>query len=150
MPEWLENGIDWLRALTWAEALLLSAALFVVMFFGSIAAVTCILVKLPADYFQNDHPHALADQHPVIRWIGLVLKNLLGVTLVLIGIVLALPGVPGQGILTMLLGVMLLSLPGKRRCEQWLVSRRRVRAAIDRIRGKFGKPPLVLDGDPPI
>ena len=61
----------------------------------------------------------------------------------------SLPGVPGQGILTMLLGVMLLSLPGKRRCEQWLVSRRRVRAGIDRIRGRFGKPPLVLDGDRP-
>jgi hypothetical protein len=39
------------------------------------------------------------------------------------GIILALPGVPGQGILTVLIGVMLLEFPGKRRLERAIVGR---------------------------
>ena len=80
-----------------------------------------------------------------LRWAWRIGKNLLGVVLVVAGIIMSIPGVPGQGILTMLLGVMLLDFPGKRPCEQWLVKRRRVRSAIDRVRARFGKPPLVLD-----
>jgi hypothetical protein len=72
-------------------------------------------------------------------------KNLLGAFLVLLGIVLSLPGVPGQGILTILIGVMLLDFPGKRDLERKLVSRPKVREGIDRLRQRFGKPPLVLE-----
>ena len=48
----------------------------------------------------------------MIRWTGLILKNLLGVLLVILGGIMTLPGVPGPGILTILLGVMLLNFPG--------------------------------------
>jgi hypothetical protein len=58
---------------------------------------------------------------------------------------MSLPGVPGQGILTILLGLMLLDLPGKRAWEQKLVKRPKVLQTINQLRGKFGKPPLVLD-----
>ncbi|MBA3256811.1 MAG: hypothetical protein H0T64_09210 [Pyrinomonadaceae bacterium] len=72
-------------------------------------------------------------------------KNLLGVVLVVVGILLSLPGVPGQGILTILLGVMLLDFPGKPRLEHWLVSRPKILQAINRLRHRFSKPALVLD-----
>jgi hypothetical protein len=58
---------------------------------------------------------------------------------------LSLPGVPGQGILTILLGIMLLDFPGKRRFEYWLVSRPKIFAAINKLRHRFSKPALVLD-----
>jgi hypothetical protein len=60
-------------------------------------------------------------------------------------VLLSLPGVPGQGILTILIGVMLLDFPGKRRLERWLVRRPAVFKGINRIRARFDKPPLVLD-----
>lgn len=146
MPEWLNDIAEWLRALSWGEALLLSGVLFVVMFLGSIAAVACVLVRLPATYFEEDHhPHAFADRHPVIRWSALILKNVLGWGLIAIGIVLSLPGVPGQGFLTILIGLMLVNFPGKRRLERKLVCRPKVLAAVNRLRARFGKPPLVLD-----
>jgi len=64
--------------------------------------------------------------------------------LILLGLFLSLPGVPGQGILTILIGVMLLNFPGKRRLERWLVSRPRVLPVINGLRARFGKPPLLL------
>jgi hypothetical protein len=81
----------------------------------------------------------------VLRWGGLVLKNLLGAFLVLFGVVMSLPGVPGQGVLTILLGVMLLDFPGKRQLELKLVSRPKVLRTVNGIRRRFDRPPLVLD-----
>ena len=69
------------------------------------------------------------------RWQRVLLKigkNTLGVLLVLIGIVLSLPGVPGQGLLTILIGVIMLDLPGKQRFERRLMTRPAVFAADQR------------------
>ena len=62
-----------------------------------------------------------------------------------LGIVLSLPGVPGQGLLTILLGIMIMDFPGKDRLEQKLLSRPSIVNAINRLRGRFNKPPLVLN-----
>ena len=59
------------------------------------------------------------------------------------GIILSVPGVPGQGLLTMLVGLVLLDIPGKRRLELKLVSRPRVVRAINRLRKRFSRPPLL-------
>jgi hypothetical protein len=126
--------------------LLLGLGLFVVTFAISIAIISFILVKLPPDYFRDSYSRDfLGDRRPALRWAGLIGKNLLGVLLVLLGILMSLPGVPGQGILTILLGVMLLDLPGKRKVEQKILSRPSVLEKINGLRHKFGKPPLQLD-----
>ena len=131
--------------LSWGQVLfgvLFSAATFVV----SIAVVTFVLVKLPANDFHSSHARAfLVESHPVLRALGIFAKNLLGLVLVFAGIIMSLPGVPGQGVLTILLGIMLLDFPGKRRLETRIVSRPRVYAAINSLRSRFGKPPLMLD-----
>jgi hypothetical protein len=61
-----------------------------------------------------------------------------------VGSILALPGVPGQGMLTVLIGFVLIDLPGKRRLERKLVGRPRILRAINRLRKRFGSPRLVL------
>ena len=67
--------------LTWT-ALLWGLVSFLGMFIGSIAVVALLLVKLPATYFCDACPHDFwGDRHPMIRWTGLILKNLLGVLL---------------------------------------------------------------------
>lgn len=124
----------------------MAIGLFVVTFAASIAVISFILVKLPPDYFQESHPRTfLADQSPALRWAALIGKNVLGAILVLLGIVMSVPGVPGQGILTILLGIMLLDFPGKRRVEQKILSQPKVLEKINRLRHKFSKPPLLLD-----
>lgn len=129
----------------WKGALL-GIVLFLITFSISLVIVSFIMVRLPADYFKKDNPRkVLPNHHRAVRGAALVGRNILGVFLVALGIVLSLPGVPGQGLLTILLGLMLLDFPGKRRLEYKLVSRPKVRAAINTLRNKFGKPELILD-----
>ena len=144
MLDWMSQTLEsW--GLTWGQ-LIVGAAISVVTFVGSLAVATLVLVKLPANYFHSSHEREfLTDRHPVLRMVGIFFKNLLGLVLVACGIVMSVPGVPGQGVLTILLGIMLLDFPGKRALEVKLVSRPRVFRAINRLRARFGKPPLLLD-----
>ena len=132
-------------AITWRDAII-GVVLFIVTFAGSLGLVSFMLVRLPATYFHSSHDRAfLVDRHRAVRWSGMLMKNLIGGLLIVLGIIMSVPGVPGQGILTILLGLMLLDVPGKRRWEQKLVKRPKVLQTINQLRGKFGKPPLVLD-----
>lgn len=131
--------------IAWGKVLL-GVLVFAVTFAISLAIVSVIMVKIPKDYFKKDKPRELwANRHPVVRFLGVLGKNLLGVVLVVLGILMSLPGVPGQGFLTILLGIMLLDFPGKRDLEHKLVSRPQVRNTINKLRHRFGKPSLVLD-----
>ena len=132
-------------SITW-QSILVGVLLFLVTFAISLAIVSFIIVNIPSDYFRKDRPRELwSDRHPAVRLLGVFVKNLLGVVLVALGIVMSIPGVPGQGILTILLGIMLLDFPGKRDLEHRLVSQPRVLNAINKLRHRFGKDRLVLD-----
>jgi len=140
------DSVPELLTLITLRSLLLGAALFIVTFAVSLAIVSFILVRLPPTYFQHEHNRDFwTDRHPGIRIAGIIAKNILGILLVALGILMSIPGVPGQGVLTILLGIMLLDFPGKRRLELNLVSRPKVLKAINGLRRRFGKSPLVLD-----
>lgn len=146
----MKEMFDWLReqAAYYASGrgLLWGFLIFLVTFTVSIAITIVVLIKLPATYFKAEHGREFwVERHPALRWSGLIGKNLLGAFLVLLGVVMSLPGVPGQGVLTILLGVMLLDFPGKRALELKLVSRPKVLRTINRIRHRFDRPPLLLD-----
>jgi hypothetical protein len=142
MIEHLIYGI--VDGLTWG-GVFFGASLFLVTMIGSLLVVGFLLVKLPPTYFQDFHCRDVwVDRHPVLRLAARSGKNVLGAILVVIGTILSLPGVPGQGVLTILVGFMLLDLPGKRRLERRIVGRRRLLRAINRLRKRFGRPPLVL------
>ena len=136
---------EFVLALTW-RSVLIGALIFLVSFFLNLAIVSIILVKLPADHFsKNRKTKFWAGPHPALHAAKVIGKNILGVLLVALGIVLSVPGVPGQGLLTILLGIMLLDFPGRDRLEQKLLSRPAIVNTINRLRGRFGKPPLELN-----
>ena len=74
-----------------------------------------------------------------------MVKNVFGAFLILLGLALSLPGVPGQGFLTILLGIIMLDIPGKRPFEARLIKRPAVLTAVNRLRAKWGKEPLEMD-----
>ena len=133
---------DWLPDLTWRNVglgVLIAAVTFVV----ATGVVSFVVVKLPATYFHPDHDReVLKDKHPAIRWAGIIGKNLAGVILIVLGVVMSLPGIPGPGLVTILFGVMLVDFPGKRWLEHKLVSQPRVLKAINDLRKRFDKKPI--------
>ena len=136
---------EFILLLTWRNVLI-GALIFIASFLINLAIVSAILVKLPADHFsKNRKTKFWAGPRPALHAAKVIGKNILGVFLVVLGIVLSLPGVPGQGLLTILLGIMLLDFPGRDRLEQKLLSKPTIVNTINRLRERFGKPPLVLN-----
>ena len=132
-------------SITW-EQILFGIALTAVLSAASAVFTGFVLMKIPATYFCASRPRDFwIDQHPVIRWTGIVIKNVAGAFAVALGILLSLPGVPGPGLITILFGITLLDFPGKRKLERWLISRPPLLRSINRLRAKRGRPPLVLD-----
>lgn len=116
------------------------------MLVGSIVLVVFFLTRLPPTYFRRSHDRIfMPDHHWVLRSGAVAVKNAIGVLLVLLGIVMIVPGVPGQGLLTMLVGLMLVDFPGRRALEYKLISRPSVLRAVNRLRRTFSRPPFVLE-----
>jgi hypothetical protein len=103
-----------------------------------------VLVSLPELYFASEQP-VLTPAERARRLPYFVGKNMGGIALVMVGLVLALPGVPGQGLMMVATGLLLLDFPGQRQLVRRLLSRPAARSAVSRLRGWFGKPPLVIE-----
>ena len=123
-------------------------ALVVTSLVGSVALAVFVLVRLPSTYFAGHHRASLLACEPAFwRSVGLVAKNVCGVLLVLLGLVLSIPGVPGQGLLTILVGLILVDLPGKRGLERRILRVPAVRRSVDRMRRRYGREPFELEDD---
>jgi len=137
--------IDWLlshqRLLKWLFVLSILAYL------ATAVAIRIIVVRMSPDYFMHKGPppDSWRAAHPVVRWLFLIVKNMLGILLIAVGILQCIPIlVPGVGALTILVGILLLNFPGKRALELRLVRTPPVRKGIDWIRHRNGKPSLQL------
>lgn len=129
------------------ETLVALTILSIVFFVGSLIAIPFILVRLPTDFFDIRVPRPwMEDHHPVLRVMGHLVKNVIGVIFLFAGFLMLF--LPGQGILTMLIGISMLDFPGKRKVEAKLIGQPTVLHAINGMREKFGKPPLIIAPDP--
>jgi hypothetical protein len=128
---------DWLKQ---NEALLFWLAMLSV---GSLVLAALLLpvivVRLPADYFVRER---LLDHGPrrALDWCWHIGKNLFGALFVLAGIAMLV--LPGQGLLTILIGMLLMDFPGKRALERRLIGRPKILAQINRLRQRRGSEPL--------
>jgi len=130
---------------TWG-GILLVAGLFLASLIVSFAAIGIVMVKIPPHYFSPNYERDfLPDRAWLVRWGAVIAKNVAGLLLIIIGVILSLPGIPGQGVLTILLGLILLDIPGKRPLEARIIKRPAVLSAINRLRSKYNKPPLELE-----
>ena len=120
------------------------AGLSLLMSVMTLVAFPLVIIFLPEDYFvrhRRDPAHQRR-QHPAV-WLTLtVIKNILGVILILAGIAMLV--LPGQGLLAILLGVTLVNFPGKYALERRIVSRPAVARTLNRIRKSAGRSQLKM------
>ena len=132
--QWLQGHgalLGWLFGLSLASLLL------------TVLLLPVVVVRLPADYFVAERA-SLRARRPLTAWLWHVGKNLLGVVFTVAGVAMLV--LPGQGLLTILIGLLLLDFPGKRAVELRLVRRPAIRGFLDRMRQRRGVPPFVLEG----
>ena len=108
----------------------------------TLALVPVLITRIPVDYFSHDHRLRKMKAHPLLSVTIKAAKNLLGVMFLLVGVLLLF--LPGQGLILILVGMLIMNYPGKYALERWLIQRRGVLPALNAIRVRYGKPPLLL------
>ena len=121
----------------------LAAGSFIVLI-ASILLIPWIVTRIPSDYFT--HPkrqkYLWDDQPNILRYLFVFLKNILGMMLVLGGF--ALLFLPGQGIATMMIGLLIMDFPYKYKVETWIIKHPVVLRSINRLRKKAKQRPLEI------
>jgi hypothetical protein len=148
VPAWFERLLPeglraWLAPLLSPAVLAGLTAFSALTFLASLVGVPYFLSRLPSDYFSRRERSALGIPEgpmPPFRVALRVLRNLLGLVLVLLGIAMLV--LPGQAIVTIIIGVFLMDFPGKRRFERWVIARPRVMRTLNSLRLRAGQPPI--------
>jgi len=133
--------MDWLKAhsgLMW-----ILSVISLVVFLGTLAIIPYFIVRIPEDYLIREKiEESGATKKRAIRFLCLILKNLLGVLLVITGFFMFF--IPGQGVITMLIGIMLMNFPGKRSLATAIVRQPAIFKSLNWTRSKALRPPLIL------
>lgn len=114
------------------------------LFVASILVIPPLIVRIRPDYFAHAvrPPSRWADRNRLVRLALAVAKNALGGILMIAG--LAMLVLPGQGLLTLLVGFLLIDFPGKYGLEKWLIRRRYILGPINWLRMRRNRPPLLV------
>ena len=117
-----------------------SISLFIFLF--SLLTIKWLVALIPEDYFINRKASKMRSSNPVLWYIVLIIKNVVGYSLVLGGIMMLV--LPGQGVFTIIIGLMLSNYPGKYSIERKFIAIPSILKSINWLRQKSNKPPLNL------
>ena len=115
-------------------------SLFIFLF--SLLTIKWLVALIPEDYFINRKASKMRSSNPVLWYIVLIIKNVVGYSLVLGGIMMLV--LPGQGVFTIIIGLMLSNYPGKYSIERKFIAIPSILKSINWLRQKSNKPPLNL------
>ncbi len=121
------------------------AVVSLLTFLLSLLLIPYLIAILPQDYFRSQNTSL--KQSPIPRSffspLLFLIKNVLGILFFLAGI--AMLFLPGQGILTIVIGLSLISFPGKDKLLQKLIQQKNVRHSLNWARNKMNKPPFLWE-----
>ena len=110
----------------------------------SVLMMVLIISFLPEDYFKSENRNLISSvqnsRYPLIKLLVLITKNFFGILLLLSGILMLV--LPGQGILTIITGLVFIDYPGKYKFERKLLKQKGVINSINWIRSRLSKPSL--------
>ena len=114
----------------------------ILIFILSILGISWFIAQIPEDYFLSTKrkPSKWQEQKPILRLAVIFGKNIIGFSLIIGGLLMLV--LPGQGLLTIVTGLLLVNYPGKYKLEKKLVAIPSIFRALNWIRVKANKPPL--------
>ena len=115
-----------------------SISLFVFLF--SLLSIKWLVSLISEDYFINKKNSKIKTSNIFIWYIVLIFKNLIGYSLILGGIMMRV--LPGQGLFTIIIGLMMSNYPGKYSIEKKFIAIPTILKSINWLRRKSNKPPI--------
>ncbi len=110
-----------------------------VVFVASLLLTPLLLGKIPQDYFIHTNQHKVEIEH-LGHLIIVVIRTLIGFVLLIAGIIMLVT--PGQGLISIFLGLFLMEFPGKRTLELKFIKHNPTFKALNWLRNKAGKSPF--------
>ena len=127
-----------------SDLLFLLGSLSIFILIISVFMMVLIISFLQEDYFKSENRNLISSvqnsRYPLLKLLVLITKNFFGVLLLLSGILMLV--LPGQGILTIITGLVFMDYPGKYKFERKLLRQKGVINSINWIRSRLSKPSL--------
>ena len=127
-----------------SDLLFLLGSLSIFILIISVFMMVLIISFLPEDYFKSENRNLISSvrnsRYPLLKLLALITKNFFGILLLLSGILMLV--LPGQGILTIITGLVFMDYPGKYKFERKLLRQKGVINSINWIRSRLSKPSL--------
>lgn len=114
----------------------------ILIFILTMILIPILVLRIPENYFVKEDPPPSESWNisVVLRVFFLITKNLLGIIFLIAGLIMLLT--PGQGILTIFIGILLTNFPGKRTIERKIISKPKILKTINWVRKKAKHRPL--------
>ena len=136
------------KIITWSsmnsDLLFFLGSISVFVLIISVFMMVLIISFLPENYFKSENRNLISNvqnsRYPLLKFLILIIKNFFGILLLLSGILMLL--LPGQGILTIITGLVFMDYPGKYKFERKLLRQKGVINSINWIRSRLSKPSL--------
>ena len=129
-----------------SDLLFLLGSLSIFILIISVFMMVIIISFLPEDYFKSENRNLISSvqnsRYPLLKLLVLITKNFFGILLLLSGILMLV--LPGQGILTIITGLVFMDYPGKYKFERKLLKQKGVINSINWIRSRLSKPSLKI------
>ncbi len=106
----------------------------ILLFLLSILSLPIFVSFLPTRFFIQEKK---MEMRGIFFWFFILGKNIFGWILIMLGILMLV--LPGQGILTILLGLGLIDFPGKKKIERKILSNANIRQSLNWMRRKMRK-----------
>jgi len=123
-----KSYIFWLGAISFA------------IFVFSLLSIKWLVSLIPSDYFINKKTSKFKSKYPVIWLVSMIIKNLIGYVLIIGGILMLV--LPGQGLFTIFIGLMMSNYPGKYFIERKFIAIPSVLKTINWLRKRSNQEPL--------
>ena len=129
LVDFISNYSEWFYWLALAS---------IVLLFVSILIMPFIIARIPVDYFVAPERKFKPQPFSLYKFLLKLLKNLIGIILIIFGIIMLFT--PGQGLLTLLAGLFFTDFPGKYTLERKLIKNPAIFRALNWIRRKSHVP----------
>ena len=114
--------------------------LSLIIFIFSLLTIKWLVALIPSDYFIKKNNSKFRSDYPIFWLTSIIIKNLVGYTLIVGGILMLV--LPGQGLFTIFIGLMLSNYPGKFYIERKFIAIPSVLKTINWLRKKSNTPSI--------